>query len=92
MSVSLMRLKTLVKTVVAKERLILDQLRVGVAGGLDRGEVGVADGAAGFGERADEADERIALGIAGQFTVAICLSSSGLSPASLPSRLCAATQ
>ena len=43
----------------------LHQLGVAVAGGLDRGEVLVADGAAGLRELADEADQRIALGIAG---------------------------
>jgi hypothetical protein len=42
----------------------LDELRVAVAGGLDRGEFLAADGAAGLGELADKADQRIALLIA----------------------------
>src|SRR5258708_33397592 len=41
-----------------------DQLGVAVARGLDRGEILVADGAAGLREIADEADQRVALGIA----------------------------
>src|SRR5215831_14887994 len=42
----------------------LDQLGVAVAGSLDRGEILVADSAAGLRELADEANQCIALGIA----------------------------
>src|SRR5258708_4309235 len=48
----------------------LHQLRVAVAGSLDRGEILVTDGAAGLRELADEADQRIALGVAGGLTLA----------------------
>ena len=43
----------------------LHQLGVAVARGLERGEILVADGTAGLRELADEADQRIALGVAG---------------------------
>src|ERR1700752_117328 len=42
----------------------LDELAVAVTGGLDRCELLVADGAAGFREVAVETGQRIALGIA----------------------------
>src|ERR1700694_2035952 len=48
----------------------LDQLRVAVARSLDRGEILVADGAAGLRERADEVDQRVALGVAGGLALA----------------------
>src|SRR5215831_17602277 len=48
----------------------LDQLGVAVAGSLDRGEIPVADGAARLSKIADEADQRIALGIAGRLAIA----------------------
>src|SRR5271156_4333336 len=41
----------------------VDQLRVGVAGGADRLELGLADRAAGPDQPADEMDQRIALGV-----------------------------
>jgi len=56
----------------------LDQLRVGVAGGLDRGEILVADRAARLRELADEADQRITLGVAGGLTLADLLEHLGL--------------
>src|ERR1700752_1973503 len=48
----------------------LHQLGVAVAGGPDRGEIGVADRAAGCGELANEADQRIALDVAGRLAIA----------------------
>src|SRR5581483_723355 len=48
----------------------VDELRVAVAGGADRGEILVADGAASFRELADERDQRIAPDIAGRLAVA----------------------
>src|ERR1700752_671853 len=49
------------------------QLRVAVAGGLDRLELGLADGAAGARQPAHKANQRIALGIAGGRAVANAL-------------------
>src|SRR6478736_5775283 len=43
----------------------VDELRVAVAGGLNRDEILVADGAAGARKLVDESDQRIALGITG---------------------------
>jgi hypothetical protein len=48
----------------------IHQLRVGVAGGLYRGEVFVADGAARLCKLADKADQGIALGIDGWVAIA----------------------
>ena len=42
----------------------VQQLRVGVSGDLNRCEIAIADGAAGFRECAEEADQRIAPGFA----------------------------
>src|SRR5258708_36903899 len=47
----------------------LHQLGVAVARRLDRGKILVTDGAAGLRELADEADQRIALGVAGGLTL-----------------------
>src|SRR6516162_4027710 len=49
-----------------KSEADVDELRVAVAGGLDRGELGVTDGTARCRKRADEADERVALEVAGR--------------------------
>ena len=57
-------------------------MRVAVAGRLDRGEILVADGAAGLRELADEADQRVALGIAAG-CVADLLQYVGLQPGEL---------
>src|ERR1700709_2927992 len=48
----------------------LDQLGVAVARRPDRGEIRVADGAAGLRELADEASQRVALVVAAGLTVA----------------------
>src|ERR1700747_841412 len=56
----------------------VDQLGVAVAGGLDRGEILVADGAARLCKLADEADQRIALGVARGVAVANALELVGL--------------
>jgi hypothetical protein len=55
---------------VSEGKTDVHQLRVGVSRGLDRCEIVIADGAACFRERADEADRRIALGIAGALALA----------------------
>src|ERR1700753_767906 len=56
----------------------IDELRVAEAGSPDRGAILVADGAAGLGELADEADQRVALGIAGGLPLADLLKCLGL--------------
>src|SRR4029077_415155 len=61
----------------------VDQLGVAVAGGLDRGEILVADGAARLCKLADEADQRIALAIACGVAVANVLEFVGLRPCKL---------
>jgi hypothetical protein len=77
-SVSLMRLKTFVKDGRCKGQGDLDELGVAVAGGLDRCEILVADGAAGLREFANEAGQGIALGIAGRLAIANVLELVGL--------------
>src|SRR5262249_19702739 len=61
----------------------LHQLRVAVPSGPDRREILVADGAARGREPADEADQRIALGIAGRLAVADVPELVGLQPREL---------
>src|ERR1700757_3736349 len=56
----------------------LDELGVAVTGGLDSGELLVAEGAAAFRELADEAGQCIALGIAYRLAIADILQFVGL--------------
>src|SRR5258708_31537709 len=58
----------------------LHQLGIAVASSLDRGEILVANCAAGLGELADEADQRVALGISGGLTLADLLEHLGFHP------------
>src|SRR5882672_3167890 len=58
----------------------LHQLGVAVARRLDRGEILVTDGAAGVRELADEADQRIAPGVAGGLPLADLLERFRLQP------------
>src|SRR5882672_3550042 len=58
----------------------LHQLGVAVAHRLDRGEILIADGAAGLRELADEADQRIALGVTGGLAITDLLQHLGLQP------------
>ena len=69
----------------------LHQLGVAVSRGFDRGEILVADGAAGLRELTDEAGQHVAVSPEG-CPWRICLSGSGFAPASLARWVWAATQ
>jgi hypothetical protein len=56
------------------------RLRVGISRGFDRCEILIADGATCFGKRADETDQRVALGIAGRLADTDLLELLGLQP------------
>src|SRR6185437_3762272 len=61
----------------------VDELRVAVAGGLDRGERLRSYRAALLAEDADEADQRIALGVAGRLALADVLQFIGIEASKL---------